>query len=359
MAEEEEEGDKIAPPSGGHIHSYLSRFSYTDIIVLLVNECLGVPLCIAGGENFSHTDWVGSAIGWGFGIPLCVSGVTFPFWRDPVKIAVAGWAAKRWQLLVPTAVLLAFAYATGPEMYRRATFPAAVQADLSSENISKATAAVQSKLDAANRQLQEEREKAKPLIPPGGVISGLQATKELNDLRAQLGELKRQNDALRQTTPTPSLYVESDGSPIKWEPSLWFTGGSEGIRYIRINGANSSGSIVQMKAASFMSELTGESRNLYVSSQYGNLGSEMIPIQDTNPTPRGAKIQLVLEWKPTISVQEFMSRWGKTLLSIDYDDFKYRKVLDETFMRDALVRDIVGADVILGIPRVTKKEPVK
>jgi hypothetical protein len=113
----------VSEEKTGHVHSYLSRFSFTDIVVLVVNECLGVPLCIAGGENFAHTDWVGSAIGWGVGIPLCVSGVTFPFWRGHVKTVVATWIEKRWQLLLPVAVLLAFVYAVGPVMYRRATAP--------------------------------------------------------------------------------------------------------------------------------------------------------------------------------------------------------------------------------------------
>jgi hypothetical protein len=217
-------------------------------------------------------------------------------------------------------------------------------------------APIQSKLDDANRQL--EGEKIKSLIPSIGPVSGGQVVSELRDLRTQVDELKRQNDALRQTPPTPSF--NHDSGPIKWEPVLWFPAPSvSGVRFIMLRGENSSGSPVQLKSASFTSALTGESRNLSINIPYGNLDGEKFPVGDANPIPAGAKIQLVSEWTPPISVQEFMNRWGKISLTMDYDDTKYRKIIDPEFMKTSLLRDIVGADLVLGVPRVTKKESAK
>lgn len=56
------------------------------------------------------------------------------------------------------------------------------------------TAVIQSKLDAANRQLQELRE-AKPLNPPDGTVSGLLTANEIKELRSKVDELTRQRDA--------------------------------------------------------------------------------------------------------------------------------------------------------------------
>jgi len=334
------------PSTTGHVHSYLARFSFTDLVVLVVNECLGVPLCIAGGENFSHTDWVGSAIGWGVGIPLCVSGVTFPFWRGPVKTAVATWVERRWQLLLPTTVLLAFIYAVGPEMYRRATAPIAVAGAIGVMPIG--TASIDEITARATKKIADERDDA--------IKSAAKMAKERDDAIRQ----KDVAIAGAKSGTLTSTEAASDSGPIKWDSVLWFPASTAGnISYIMLRGENSSDLPVQMKSASFTSALTGEKRNLSVSIPYGTLDGEKILALDTNPIPAGAKIQLVSEWTPPISVLEFMNRWGKMSLSIDYDGAQYRKTFSEEFMKAALLRDVVGADLVLGVPRVTKKESAK
>ncbi|MGW1420559.1 hypothetical protein ACWAT4_10625 [Bradyrhizobium manausense] len=154
----------------------------------------------------------------------------------------------------------------------------------------------------------------------------------------------------------PSVEETTDSGPIKWESVLWFPASPDGsVRFIMLRGENSSTSAVQISAASFTSAITGETKNLSISIPYGDVGGEKIPVQQANPIPAGAKIQLIFEWAPPLSVQEMMSKWGKTSFSINYGDFRFRKVFDAEFMKAALVRDIVGADLVLGVPHVTKK----
>jgi hypothetical protein len=93
------------------------------------------------------------------------------------------------------------------------------------------TAELQSQFEDTKRQLQEARERAKPLFPPGQpVISGLQAAKELENIRSEVDELKRQNEVLRQqqtpvsapakVQPKPTLSAEDIATKIEIWRSL-------------------------------------------------------------------------------------------------------------------------------------------
>lgn len=104
-------------PRAGNAHPH---FSLTNIIVLVLGECTGIPLCIAGGEAFAHSQPGPAAIGWGFGIPLVVIGATFPFWKETVKARVGAWFDPYAGILIPVALLLAFTYVAGPSIYERA-----------------------------------------------------------------------------------------------------------------------------------------------------------------------------------------------------------------------------------------------
>lgn len=99
--------------------SVVGRFSFSDIIVLVLGECTGVPLCIAGGEAFAHSEWIPAIIGWGIGIPLVVAGASFHFWKDSVKMRVVTVIRPYTWVFVPIAVLLAFIYVVGPNIYNR------------------------------------------------------------------------------------------------------------------------------------------------------------------------------------------------------------------------------------------------
>ncbi|MGP0089732.1 MAG: hypothetical protein ACLPKB_07205, partial [Xanthobacteraceae bacterium] len=71
------------------------------------------------------------------------------------------------------------------------------------------TADLQAQFEETKRQLQEARERAKPLVPPGQtLVTGLQAAKELENLRSEVDELKRQNDALRRSQPLPAASLQ-------------------------------------------------------------------------------------------------------------------------------------------------------
>jgi hypothetical protein len=99
------------------------RFSLTDVVVLVIGECLAVPFCIAGGEAFVNGHFPQAGVGFGAGIPLAIAAATFSFWKgwigDQAQQAITQHAT--WWL--PVAVLLAFAYVVGPDIYRRATSP--------------------------------------------------------------------------------------------------------------------------------------------------------------------------------------------------------------------------------------------
>ncbi len=42
-------------------------------------------------------------------------------------------------------------------------------------------------------------------------------------------------------------------------------------------------------------------------------------------------------------------------MQMDYNDTHYKRSFDDEHMKMVLTRDIVGAELLLGIPRVTKK----
>ena len=98
----------------------LSNFSVADLIVFILCDGIGIPLCIAGGEAAAHLDYTTAVVGWGFGLPLCAVGFAFPFWKESLRTAGATWARRWGGVLVPLVILLAFAYAAGPSIYRRA-----------------------------------------------------------------------------------------------------------------------------------------------------------------------------------------------------------------------------------------------
>ena len=102
------------------------QIKLADIVVLVVFECVAIPICIAAGEAFVSEHYGRSLFGWAIGIPLAVAGFTGHWWvaaLSPLKREWIEHQALRWW---PAAVLLAFLYVTGPDMYRRAMQPVAV-----------------------------------------------------------------------------------------------------------------------------------------------------------------------------------------------------------------------------------------
>jgi hypothetical protein len=85
------------------------------------------------------------------------------------------------------------------------------------------------------------------------------------------------------------------------------------------------------------------------------LESDKLSFDQINPIPSGAQIQLVIQFSPALPVVTFYNTWGKMKLRIEYDHENYERQFNEDNIKNDIVRDIVGADLILGIPRVTKK----
>lgn len=119
------------------------------------------------------------------------------------------WATQlspNWIVATFSLLLLAIILAPFVEQ-RRWPFSTVFHDQPTAEDIAKATAPIQTQLDTANRELQAERQKTKPLIPPGqSIITTSQMAKEVESLRAEINELKQQNDALRAPkTGAPTL----------------------------------------------------------------------------------------------------------------------------------------------------------
>lgn len=80
-------------------------------------------------------------------------------------------------------------------------------------------------------------------------------------------------------------------------------------------------------------------------------------LQNVYPVPPGAEVELIMEWNPPISVSDFINLWGKTRLEINYDSTTYRRLFNRENINSMIAQDIVGADAIVGTPRVTPKVP--
>lgn len=164
MAEERKEEEEASRP-GMAVPSGSKRFSLTDAVVLVIGECLAVPFCIAAGEAFVNEHFRHAAVGFGIGIPLAIAAPTFSLWK--------GWLGDRAQQAItrhatwwlPLAVLIAFAYAVGPDMYRRAMqTPDGQGSDRSSEAANNLIESLQSALASTRQTLEgtrNERDQAK------------------------------------------------------------------------------------------------------------------------------------------------------------------------------------------------------
>ena len=203
-----------------------------------------------------------------------------------------------------------------------------------SEDVAKATASIQAELDAKNRQLQEERERAKLLIPPSGVITGLQLTNEVKDLRSQVDQLTRQRDAAlagaKPPAPVPS------GGPIVWnspEERQLFVVGADASGYI-VSGAlfwGESTEPVSITEAYAVSGMTGHKQEL--KANVPNRG--YFPV-DKVDIPPGAPVHLDLTWNPPIPLKDFLTQWGQFHVVVKYNGVKYERDYDEALVRQKL-----------------------
>jgi hypothetical protein len=301
-----ESGNEGAPPS-----------QFNNIVVVITSELLALPFCFSGTEGFMSNDWWKAAKGFGIGLPIGIAGLTFPLWGKYLKRPTQDWiqrGARKWW---PVALLAAFLFMTVPDMYDRiaSKHPQVVIHDPpSAEDIAKATAAVRSELDSTKRDLA--------------------ITKE-------------QLDAASQAT-----HTSDTGSPgsINWNTDfmLVVTGGGPNAQINAIIFRGVSQSLVQMKSAYIVSELTGHKQQLLANIPYGG---GAVPLDQIESIPAGAIIDLIIEWKPGLSIKDFQDLWGKIFFKAVYNDATYEKHFDEQSIRQKIYREIQGA----GGPRVTKK----
>jgi hypothetical protein len=202
------------------------------------------------------------------------------------------------------------------------------------EDIAKTTAPIQAQLDAANRELQAERQKAKPLMPPGQpLITESQAAKELETVRSQIADLKQQNDALRQAS-SQQAPATADQSPIKWgQLGFGYMGGAEPT-FIDIEiPASITGALpVELKDAYIISGTTGARLPMMLDA--GKAG-KILP-REAYPIPNGISFYLTAELKPPLSTLDLLSQWGKVYFFAEYGDKKYQATFDENYMRTQL-----------------------
>jgi hypothetical protein len=169
-------------------------WNYIDKAVLSLFEVLALLFALPFGDALFHDKPVTNLYIFYLviGCLFAIGGPMFPLTRNatwiPKGIAPSISKAARDARIWIAVLLLLFLYGVAPDIYRRATIPGGP--------------------NTANEIA--EREKAKPLIPPGGVVTGLQATKELNDLRTQVDELRHQNEALRKSDPAPTAGYRNE-----------------------------------------------------------------------------------------------------------------------------------------------------
>jgi hypothetical protein len=148
-------------------------------------------------------------------------------------------------------------------------------------------------------------------------------------------------------TAIPKNSGASEG-PISWqEPfQLMRIGTANGIQIDGLYFQGISNSQIQMKEAYIISDMTGHKEQLKANIQYkGEFPVNQVDI------PSGASVDLVFEWKPQLSVGEFLDQWGKFRFVAMYNEFTYEKSYDENFVRGLVQNTIPG---VIG-PRMTPK----
>jgi predicted DNA-binding transcriptional regulator AlpA len=148
-------------------------------------------------------------------------------------------------------------------------------------------------------------------------------------------------------TATPKNNATPD-EPIIWQQpfQLMPIGTTSGTQIGGMYFQGISNSQIQMKEAYIVSEMTGHKEQLKANVQYkGEFAVDQVDI------PPGASVDLIFEWKPEISVKDFLDQWGKFRFVAIYNGITYEKSYDENFVRGLIQNTIPG---VIG-PRMTPK----
>jgi hypothetical protein len=162
---------------------------------------------------------------------------------------------------------------------------------------------------------------------------------------------------IAQRTPTASdvtsgnTYADTGydpNVPISWQPQfqiIHVMGGPD----LQIHGLYFQGisnSAVQMKEAYLISELTGHKEQLKANIAYkGEFSVDQVDV------PMGASVDLILDYKPPLSLKDFLDQWGAFHLTVIYNGITYQKRYDENYVRGLVQNTIPG---VIG-PRMTPK----
>jgi hypothetical protein len=213
------------------------------------------------------------------------------------------------------------------------------------------TSASSADIEAAVAPVRAQRDKA---------LADLAAVTKERDAQVQMIDaLNKTLNSVRLTTNTETTPAANIVEPIAWNSRLsFYSGGAEKtIRYAVLYGVNTGSADEQLESATLTSEVTGESRHFSVEISAHRIDAHQVPVEKINPIPPGAEIELIIEWDQTISVSDFISQWGKARLEIKYGTTTYSKVFDRESISSMVGQDIVGADAVVGVPRVTPKAP--
>jgi hypothetical protein len=351
---------------------------FNNIVVVITSELLALPFCFSGTEGFMSNDWMKTAKGFGIGLPLGIAGLTFPLWGQRLKRPNQDWiqrSAKKWW---PVSLLAAFVFVAVPEIYDRFANkrpPVVIHDPPSAADIAKASAPLRLELEDTKRDLANTKQQLeaaqKATRTPAPAVRGSISSKpapvevrdhpteediakatallqsELESTRRELATTKQQLDAARQASHT---FGTGNPGSIQWNTDfmLVVTGGGPNAQINALIFRGVSDSLVQMKSAYVVSELTGRKQHLFANIPYGG---GVVPLEQIESIPAGAIIDLIIEWKPGLSIKDFQDQWGKIYFKAVYDDATYERHFDEQEIRQKIYREIQGA----GGPRVTKK----
>jgi hypothetical protein len=315
-----------------------------DLVVFVTSECFAVPLNIAAGEAFVSGHLDRAALGWGLGVPLAVLGFTFHWWKKwipgPTRNSIQWVARYGW----PVALLAAFAYVAGPEIYRRATNPIAVTGVIGTMPIG--TASIDEAVKQVTKQIEAERDEA--------VRSAARAAKERDDITrerdAALSDAARLMGQLRMQPISPSPIPQK---PISWfaDSQLFIASGGppNGSQVHGILIMGESTATTAIKEAYLVSGLTGHKQSL--KANVHSVGA-YFPV-DKVDIPAGAPVQLDLIFNPPIPLKDFMDQWAKFRFTVVYvDGTSYEREYDEAYVRQKMQQVVPEA---FG-PRMTPRE---
>jgi hypothetical protein len=114
-------------------HGVLGSFSLDDFVIFFTTEIIALPWGFHAPDAWTKGDYVSSIGTYAFCIPVGLLGLSFHWWKSFVGASIRDWVlheSKRWW---PLALMLAFIYFLGPDIYNRLlTGPPPIQVSNSS-----------------------------------------------------------------------------------------------------------------------------------------------------------------------------------------------------------------------------------